>query len=1004
MTELTVGDFPDFFEEVYGYAPFPWQANLAEKVTTHGWPDRIQMPSGTGKTAAIDVAVFNLAMQAGEPDRDAPTRIFYTIDRRVVVDQAHERACELAEALQAALTRPEEMQVTRAAASQLRKMATDDEPLVAERMRGGLHRDEVWFADPTQPAVYPTTVDQIGSRLLFRGYGVSDSMKPVHAGLAGTDALYILDEVHLSQPFQETLAGVEELRPRERFDAPFTTVSMSATPVQEGWSSPKTWKEDQQHEILGPRLESAKQATLTKTEVRGKENGDAHHAHVLARHAADLVNLDAEPPRDVIGVIVNTVSTARTVYEALNQVEDESWEGKADAVLVVGRARSWEREQVVETDLEQVKAPRPRDGSRDAPLFVVATQTIEVGADLDFDGLVTEIAPIDALRQRVGRLDRFGDLGTTNAYIVARDDWVEPSSTDQVQCRVCGESKDSLGGHLRSHDMKKEEYIQTYWEGAWEASPEHPVYGRSLKPTWDWLQERAENGTINLGATGCSLPDGERRKAMCAPKEAAPMLLTPHLDLLCQTSPKPQPSPEISLYLHGPDTTPGEVQVIWRRDLLKDTQETPELVKENEAQYDDTVALRPPLPLESVDLPIWAVREWLREVPHADDIPDTEGGTPPRRDEGSGHEVLLWRGREKATVSLPAEIQPGDTVIVPAQYGGHDEYAFNPTPDQENTPVRDLSNLAPIKTEGEDPTIALTPPLVQQMLPDETAAELLELELDPRIEDGRKNITDALKLLAEHAEAREVRETAEALSGTAHATIHPVYREELEGNGYPVLFPKPSQEGQGVDGEAVWLEPHSNEVEANVNGYVSRIRWLPREIADEVEKAAPLHDVGKMERRFQSWMRGGEPVQPQEELLAKSPIPAGTPQSRRARMLAGYPEGRRHEAISAQLINENGSTAAGFRKAGLVTYLIGTHHGYGRPLFPTPNGKQKSDRVDGTLLGHEFRAETTFHQYELSSGWPDLFWELTRQYGPWSLAYLEALLRIADQKASQEVA
>ena len=97
--------FPTFFRALWGHDPFPWQTSLAAEVPSGNWPEWITLPTGTGKTSVIDIAVHALACQAGRPpsERTAPTRIVFAVNRRIVVDEAFERARFIATMLKAAI-------------------------------------------------------------------------------------------------------------------------------------------------------------------------------------------------------------------------------------------------------------------------------------------------------------------------------------------------------------------------------------------------------------------------------------------------------------------------------------------------------------------------------------------------------------------------------------------------------------------------------------------------------------------------------------------------------------------------------------------------------------------------------------------------------------------------------------------------------------------------------------------------------------------------------------
>ncbi|MGH9571422.1 MAG: type I-G CRISPR-associated helicase/endonuclease Cas3g, partial [Candidatus Angelobacter sp.] len=167
---MTSNDFSEFYKEIHKKAPFPWQARLAKQVADNGkWPSRVSLPTAAGKTSMLDIAVFALALQSqnSRSSRTARLRTFFVIDRRLVVDDVARHAGKIRDALVAAEPNSLLAQVNTALCSY-----GVESPLEIGVMRGGMYRSDMWADEPNQPCICVTTVDQLGSRVLFRGYGL----------------------------------------------------------------------------------------------------------------------------------------------------------------------------------------------------------------------------------------------------------------------------------------------------------------------------------------------------------------------------------------------------------------------------------------------------------------------------------------------------------------------------------------------------------------------------------------------------------------------------------------------------------------------------------------------------------------------------------------------------------------------------------------------------------------------------------------------------------------
>ena len=970
---LTASDFPAYFRAVHGYDPFPWQTRLAAQVLDAneggGWPDVLAVPTGCGKTSTLDVALFALAAQ---PER-FPRRIVMVIDRRVVVDQSYEHAKRIGSALTADNSDPIAQQV----AENLRALwdgKPGQSPIECSLLRGGMPREDAWAQRPDRPVLALSTVDQVGSRLLFRGYGVSQKMASVHAGLLGHDTLFLLDEVHLAVPFAETLLA---LRDRWRGFYPnalpdrWGVVRLSATPGAKPTLNRQPFTlpaggDDDAHPRLKPRLYAHKQARLCEVVVRGKEEESKRSTFASACTAAALEWLR---PGDLvvngartIGVIVNRVAAAREIARQLADEANDAF----DVQLLTGRMRPLDRDAVLATLQPRVKAGRDRKPDT-RPLVVVATQCIEAGADFDFDALVSECASLDALRQRFGRLDRLG----------------ERHSAGSVSPAVILGRSDQLGAN---------------------ADPD-PIYGPALKATWDWLKNQ---GTIcDFGIRYLADPIEEVLVTLIAPRTHAPILLPAHLDAWNQTHPRPEPDPEVSLWLHGPQRGEPEVQLVWRADFTEQALEIARTdTRTGIATRDDLIARLtacPPDGAEALALPISAVRRWLKEQ-SAIELADTTMRQDQRDEEPQqkwliGRMVFLWDGDDSRVISGNA-LRPGMTLVVPSAYGGVARGNWDPEATSE---VVDYGDFVQWQRHRR----------ATLRLQFETLPEVLRTSTPPRAEDDgtaadrQLAVRDWLHALPQTLDTPWKEITAE-LARKSRIVVH-------DGGSLTVVARRPSHEtvsteddGASFTEREVSLAEHSEDVWRWADGFARRL-GLPQTVHADLVLAAWLHDAGKADPRFQKWLVGGSAVrleQPDAVLLAKS----GQSQrdrrvNQQARQLAGYPDGYRHELLSVAMLASNQALLASAHDRELVLHLVGAHHGWCRPFAPFVDDPEEIDVSVRLARGPGDRSVDlsigTRHQLaRLDSGITDRFWSLTERYGWWGLAWLETILRLADHRAS----
>ncbi len=991
-----------------GQSPFPWQLELLRRLLHGEQVPAIDVPTGLGKTGVMAVWLVARALGAA-----LPRRLVYVVDRRAVVDQA----TEVAEALCAWV---------RSERSVADALGLGERPLPISTLRGQHVDNREWLEDPSSPAIIVGTVDMVGSRLLFSGYGVSSKMRPYHAGLLGADALVVLDEAHLVPAFEDLLRQVERradsFGPKEpslRGLVPeFRLLSLSATGRQTDATTLILSDDDRSSPIVQKRVTAKKALSIvdlanvvdtTATSADGKSADDPDDATkknkspkltgVLAKQAWEMTTQGSAQVRCL--VFCNARKDATAVAAELRSLAKSATAPEPAIELFVGGRRVKERTQARDA-LARLGFLAGTAVNLVRSAFLIATSAGEVGVDLDADHMVCDLVAWERMVQRLGRVNRRGDGDSKVVVVVDSEPAPSDGMTKAFEKREASNAAkrhiDELTNRLSELQGEKAPVPKGQKKTADDkaAAEKRKQAERELKNSISTCQKRikafkdadakavarheaaaAQHRALRallaaVGEKGSLSPDAlltlrNRRDLADALRAATtvealrPELTRALVDAWSLTSLDEHPGrPEVDPWLRGfRPNDPPQTTVVWRRHLP--------------VRADGSLDAKA------------AKRFFEAAPPHTSEQLETET-----------HIVLEWLIERAATVNGAADgaLLEAERVVAIA-LGGRGEPAG----------WRTLSQIAAAKSKGKNENKEAKKAREQGVKELEKLLVGATLVIDARL----GGLTDGLL-------CEQTNTTAEASDdGLTTCLARPDVAEvPVTGFRIRVLGTREEDEsawrmtpGSGwvrrhlfvtsvVDGEPSaalaidgWAGDAANEEERaeadrpqQLDEHQSWAEDCARQIAQrlgiETERAnllalaARLHDEGKRAARWQRAFKS--PIDGRPYAKTKGPIDFD--------LLDGY----RHELGSLPYVEaHNDFKALGTDDQDFVLHLIAAHHGFARPLI----GTSGCDDAPPSIVEERARAVAL------------RFARLSRRWGPWGLAWWEALLRSADQTASR---
>ncbi|MBI5482126.1 MAG: DEAD/DEAH box helicase [Deltaproteobacteria bacterium] len=805
---------------------------------------------------------------------------------------------------------------------------------------GGLSPSD-WHLEPEREAVIIGTQDMLLSRALNRGYGSGRARWPMEHALLNVDCLWVMDEIQLMDVGLATSAQLQGFATRDERDGkiprPRRTWWMSAT-LQREWLR------------RGPDLGDVDELPIIRLEPPEKngplwtvaktvrgERVPAANDDKAERWAEVVADAHDKAGRGLTLAIANTVKSAVALYKALEK-RKTGVALPADVDLRLVHSRFRGAER--RQWATEFLAREQCEPGRNR--IIVATQVVEAGVDISATALVTELSPWASLVQRFGRCARYGGAG----QIVV----VDRRHTDES-------AKDITAKDAAERDEKRRDA---------DRSTVMPYEPEEL--------EAAADAIASLGAAGPAALEAledERQDLLPRLYPYAPLHVLSRRELR-------------DLFDTGPDLTGADIDIS-------------RFVREGD-ERDVTVWWWPIPAGESPDarlrpahdalcrVPIGDARKWL--VPGSG---KTDDGESAAKEAGGGSRNALprawvWSYLDGEWERLDKRhVYPGQTILVDAGAGGYDvQVGFTGKPGKKI------------------PVVAEHARAVQAADAADAADEQEELS-----ESNRQ-----YKTIATHGAevAVEVQKIAKALA------LHGPEARVLElaglvhdlGKAHPA-FAGAIKDRNGIDPQTPLAKAPKGRWRGVRDMYDHSPLGKRPGFRHELASALALLELAWCARPDHPALQGGR-----EELLDLTvgrELPGGEDRVDKA------------QGMIAELIDLD---ATGFN---LVAYVVMCHHGKVRATLPmSPRDQDNPDRDgnlairgvrDGDLLPALVLADTEGRDFELPQvrlslqparlglsprygpSWVERVLALRRYYGDYQLTWFEALLRVADVRASR---